>query len=287
MTYSMTGYSSHEIPTTTGSVTVELRSVNHRFLELHFRLPDILRQFEPNYRKILSSQLNRGKVECKILLNTHENLNPQEISQSAIFALKKLEDQVSKYFPDAKRLTTNDVLRAPGVLGTQVENVDEVFAKSKDALDRVIDKMRISRGSEGEKLERVIREKAAEIRELVTKIFPQVTDIISKFETKIRDKLTEKELDISDERLAQEIVLFASKIDIEEELKRLEVHLSSLEEILSSEGPKGKKLDFLMQELNREANTLGSKSADIETTNAAIQLKVAIEQIREQVQNIE
>jgi len=225
MTYSMTGYSSHEIPTTTGSVTVELRSVNHRFLELHFRLPDILRQFEPNYRKILSSQLNRGKVECKILLNTNENLNPQEISQSAIFALKKLEDQVSKYFPDAKRLTTNDVLRAPGVLGTQVENVDEVFAKSKDALDRVIDKMRISRGSEGEKLERVIREKAAEIRELVTKIFPQVPDIISKFETKIRDKLSEKALDISDERLAQEIVIFASKIDIEEELKRLEVHL--------------------------------------------------------------
>jgi len=147
--------------------------------------------------------------------------------------------------------------------------------------------MRISRGNEGEKLERVIREKAAEIHELVIRISPKVPDIIAKFETKIRDKLTEKALDISDERLAQEIVLFASKIDIEEELKRLEVHLSSLNEILSSTGPKGKKLDFLMQELNREANTLGSKSADIETTNAAIELKVAIEQIREQVQNIE
>jgi uncharacterized protein (TIGR00255 family) len=181
----------------------------------------------------------------------------------------------------------NDILRWPGSIQEDSIEIETIAEAAKHALTSAIRDLNIARNEEGNKLKKIIQDKTFHINDLIQQVKPLIPTIISSYETKLKDRIKHLDIEISDDRVAQEVVIHSTKVDVEEEIQRLEAHTSSLLEILDSKGAQGKKLDFLMQELNREANTLGSKSTSIGTTNIAMDLKVAIEQIREQVQNIE
>ena len=287
MTTSMTGFASASCPTDTVTIVADIKCVNHRYLDLHFKIPEELRQYEIQFRRTLTDSLKRGKVECKISINQNHHSAEQKISPQVMKNLQELERSVTKHYPKANKLSVNDILRWPGSIQEDSIEVETIAEAAKHALTSAIRDLNIARNEEGNKLKKIIQDKTFHINDLIQQVKPLIPTIISSYETKLRDRIKHLDIEISDDRIAQEVVIHSTKVDVEEEIQRLEAHTSSLLEILDSKGAQGKKLDFLMQELNREANTLGSKSTSIGTTNIAMELKVAIEQIREQVQNIE
>ena len=287
MIHSMTGYASLERNTDQGVIQIELRSVNQRFLELQLKLDERCRMLETPIRDLLKSRLGRGKVECRM------NFVPTSASQSAIAVNhEKLEqwaealDAAKAYFPEAQPVNLVDTLKLPDVLqdpGLSVEiQEDIVLVALNTCLSALID----ARASEGDKLKAVIIERLAEVKEQVAIVKPLMPSLLAAYQAKLSEKLKEA-VNIDDERVRQEVVLYAQKIDVDEELSRLTAHIEEVQAVLDAGGLVGKRLDFLMQEMNREANTLGSKSVAIETTKVSMQLKVLIEQMREQIQNIE
>lgn len=287
MILSMTGYASHEQTTPNGALTIELRSVNHRYLELQLKLDDHLRVFENNIREQIQSKLGRGKVDCRVYLK-QDNAMAQfaAINHQAVKQIADSLQAVSKYFPSVQPVDVLDILRIPGV--TQAANLDQdaLAITIKNTLGDVLDHLINARQREGEKLKAMILERLDEINALVLKVKPMLPGLIQAYQEKLTAKLQEAML-ADDDRVRQEIVLYAQRIDVDEELSRLDAHVREVTHILNKGGAVGKKLDFLMQEMNREANTLGSKSVSIETTQISMQLKVLIEQMREQIQNIE
>ena len=288
MIYSMTGYAVKTRDIERGTLQLELKSVNSRYLDFHFRVSEELRALEMPLRELLAARLARGKIECRLSFNAGAARAEQlQLNSELLATLHSLNDQVRGQMPEARPLSVNDVLRWPGMFGDQ--SVDyAAFGSHVLALAReVLDEFAASRGREGEKLAEMIVDRVNAIRDIVTRVAPRIPEAQALYTEKLRQRLTEALGGASDERVLQEVAVFATRIDVAEELTRLNAHLDEVERVLKQGGACGKRLDFLMQELNREANTLGSKSAITEVSQASMDLKLLIEQMREQIQNLE
>ena len=287
MIYSMTGYAVAARELEHAVLNLELRSVNHRYLDIQFRLPDELRAVEPSLRETLSARLNRGKVECRISYTPTPGRRGVELDESLLAQLVSLNERVRAAFPQARDLGVSDVLRWPGILGADTLDIEQLRTVCRELLDVVLEEFRVSRAREGEKLKAMLLERAAAVGTRIAEVAPRMPQVIAGFQEKLASRLKEALANADEDRIRQEVALFANKIDVDEELTRLATHLTELRRILDQGGAVGKRLDFLMQELNREANTLGSKAADITVTQVSMELKLLIEQMREQIQNIE
>ena len=288
MIYSMTGYAVAAKELASGALTVEIRAVNNRYLDIQFRLPEELRAVEPVLREMLAAKLTRGKIECRVsLAASAATPSAPELNEAMLQQLATLNAQVLKAFPQAGSLRAADVLRWPGMLGADTLSADAVRAACRELTAAALDEFMAARAREGVKLKEAILERAATIEQRVAEVAPRMPAAIAAFQEKLNQRLKEAMVNTDDERIRQEVVLYAGKIDVDEELTRLKTHIAELRRILGKGGAAGKRLDFLMQELNREANTLGAKAADIEITQASMDLKLLIEQMREQIQNIE
>jgi uncharacterized protein (TIGR00255 family) len=288
MIYSMTGYATGARELGFGVLNVEIRSVNHRYLDLQFRMPDDLRAIEPQLRELLTAKLNRGKVECRIsFAATPGTAQLPDMNEPLLRQLVGLSARIRAVLPAASELRVADVLRWPGMLGTETLPLEDLRTACTELVSHVLGEFASSRAREGEKLRAMLGERAAAMEQRVAEVAPRMPEVLAAFREKLATRLKEAIAASDDERVRQEVVLFANRIDVDEELTRLGTHISELKRILQQGGVVGKRLDFLMQELNREANTLGSKSVDIAVTQAAMGLKLLIEQMREQVQNIE
>jgi uncharacterized protein (TIGR00255 family) len=288
MISSMTGYAVKTRDVERGSLQLELKSVNSRYLDFHFRVTEELRSLEMPLRELLASRLTRGKVECRLAFNAASARGDQlQLNDDLLGSLKSLNDRVRTEMPEARALSVNDVLRWPGMFGDQsidfVALGPEVMALAREA----IADFSASRAREGEKLAAMIVDRVNGMRDIVAQVAPRIPEAQALFTDKLRQRLIEAIGNASDDRILQEVAVFATRIDVAEELSRLSTHLDEVERVLKQGGACGKRLDFLMQELNREANTLGSKSAITEVSQAAMALKLLIEQMREQIQNLE
>lgn len=288
MTFSMTGFAALEQPLENATLVLELRAVNSRYLDVHFKLDDTLRAYEPIIRELIGATLSRGKIECKInLMQRKQSNHSVNLDESLMQQLAAMQIKAQSFFPQSQLLTMADILRWPGVVLSDELNPDSMIEDVKKLLQLGLQDLSAARAREGEKLKAVILDRLAQIEVLVAKVKPLLPALNKEYQAKLENKLQETLATIDQERLAQELVLFAQRIDVDEELSRLTAHISEVKRILNSDAPAGKRLDFLMQELNREANTLGSKSVAVQTTQVSMELKVLIEQMREQIQNIE
>ena len=290
--YSMTGYAiaTKELADGAfrGALTVEIRAVNNRYLDIQFRLPEELRAVEPALRELLAAKLTRGKIECRVSLTASAEIPvAAELNAAMLQQLAALNAQVLKAFPQAGSLRAADVLRWPGMLGADTLPADALRDACRELTAAALAEFIAARAREGAKLKEAILERATAIEQKVAAVAPRMPAAIAAFQEKLNQRLKDALLNADDERIRQEIVLYAGKIDVDEELTRLKTHMAELRRILGKGGAAGKRLDFQMQELNREANTLGAKAADIEITQASMDLKLLIEQMREQIQNIE
>ncbi len=288
MIHSMTGYAALEQMVETGTLLMELRAVNHRYLELHLRVDDALRPFEPAIREAIAARLGRGKVECRLSLVAPAGAAANvAVDETVLQQLAQLSTRVREQFPQSRDLSVADILRWPGVLASSAVSVDTLRAEVLSLLDQGLQDMAQSRAREGEKLKAIILERVAMMEAQVDKVRPLLPALLQAYQEKLTARLREVLQADDDERIRQELTLFAQKIDVDEELGRLTTHLQEVRRILATGGSVGKRLDFLMQELNREANTLGSKSVSTDTSQVSMELKVLIEQMREQIQNLE
>ena len=284
MTNSMTAFARAE----SGGIVWELRSVNQRYLDVNFKIPESLRFLEPALRDILRGKIQRGKVEC--LLRVDRKINDPtdlKVNQGAVLKLLKATQDIAAIFPDARQPTTLDLLNWPGVLEQEEQDRDALGLEITTAFSEGVTALAEMREREGAGLEQIIRTKLLELADIVTSVRGEVAVIQDRQQHKIRDRINELKVDVDAGRLEQELVYQAQKSDVAEELDRLNTHVTEVQSTLDSKKPAGRRLDFLMQELNREANTLSSKAIAANTTIAAVELKVIIEQMREQVQNIE
>jgi len=288
MILSMTGFAAAAAELPGASLAVELRSVNHRYLDLTLKLPDELRIAEPALREILAGALKRGKVECRIALNrTSQATNSLAVDANRVAQLAAAASEVTRVVPEATPLTVNDILRWPGVLAEPSVAPAELADKATALVGQALTELAAARAREGAKTAAVLEACCAGIEAQVQRVEPRVPAIHAAFNEKLAARLRDAGLDPNEDRLKQELALFATKVDVAEELARLQSHVAEVRRILKAGGSAGKRLDFLAQELHREANTLGSKSVDSEVSQAALELKVLIEQMREQVQNLE
>ena len=287
MILSMTGYATASAELDSGSLSLELRAVNHRYLDIQLRMPDELRGFESAMREAITAQLQRGKVECRINYAVRSARSGAALNRELLQQLAVWNREVQAELPEAGTLSVADILRWNGVLETPSAPADELRAALLDLLQNVLLEFSAARAREGDKLKEFLLQRVEKIEALRNAVLPHVPAAIATYEQKLITRLREAMLNAEDERIRQEITLFASKIDVDEELSRLSNHLTEMRRVLVQGGAVGKRLDFLMQELNREANTLGSKSVDAEVSRSAMEMKILIEQMREQIQNLE
>jgi uncharacterized protein (TIGR00255 family) len=288
MIYSMTGYAAAVVETAAGRIGCEMRTVNSRFLDMQFRVSEELRAYEPMLRESISARLARGKVDCRLVLTAGAAPAAAGVLDRAVLEqLARLRDEVRSAFPDAAPLRVADVLRWPGVLAQQTVEEDALRAQLARLCAKVLDELLAARAREGAKLDAAVRQRVAEMRRRVAEVAPLVPQALAAYQEKLAQRLREAIGSADDERIRAEIALFGAKIDVDEELTRLAVHLDEAERTLGKGGAAGKRLDFLAQELNREANTLASKAAAQGIADCALELKLLVEQMREQVQNIE
>lgn len=288
MIYSMTGFASLERQTSAGVLVIELRSVNHRYLELHMKLDDHLRSFEPLAREMIAAKLGRGKVECRMSLLQRGAANKTLLLDDDVVAqLSAVSQTLHNRFPASAPLSIAEILHWPGVVQNEFAQDDTLGEEVKASLQQILQDMSDSRAREGAKMSALILERLSEIEALVAKVKPLLPQQVKDYQARLTAKLKEALSSVDEDRVRQELVLFAQRIDVDEELTRLTAHVSEVKRILGADQLAGKRLDFLMQELNREANTLGSKSVSAEVSQTSMSLKVLIEQMREQIQNIE
>jgi len=288
MVASMTAFARKQQEFDWGSMSWEIRSVNHRFLEPGIRLPDNLRGLEPIVRETLRKAVNRGKVDVQLRIQ-HKTETPTlpALNSTLVSQLSTLSSQVQSLCPEAQPLRVSDVLRWPGVLDDTGPDDERLQADALKLLQDTLLDFIESRQREGEELRLLILQRLRAIRDIVQSIRQRLPEILARQQDNIRARLDSLKQELDPARLEQEIVLLAHKSDVDEELDRLLTHVAEVERVLKTAEPIGRRLDFLMQELNREANTLSSKSIVAETTLSAVELKVLIEQMREQIQNIE
>ena len=286
MIHSMTGYARKEFKGDWGTAVWEIRSVNQRYLETYLRLPEQLRGLEPILRERFRKQLERGKVECNLRFESQTNAGQLQINEALA---EQLIDSALWVIDRAGQGQLNplDVLRWPGVMAAPEQDMDELNTRLLAGFDEVLSLFIESRQSEGDKLKDVIEQRLDGIEGEVTKVRAFMPQILDWLRQKLIDRLAEAKLELEPTRVEQEIILLAQRIDVAEELDRLGMHIAETRKILKKGGACGRRLDFMMQEFNRESNTLGSKSINADTTQSAVELKVLIEQMREQIQNIE
>jgi uncharacterized protein (TIGR00255 family) len=289
MPHSMTGFSTAEETIPPFRVVWEIRSVNHRFLELGFRIPDELRSIEPECRALIGASVTRGKVDCTLkIVAADANAERGAVVTDALTALKALEAEVLTTLPDAPRLTVGEILRWPGVMrGPQQDVVGLDAAALLRCLGAAAAAFGRARRREGERIAELLEKRAAGITALLESARPLLDGAQNRYRDKLRERLDRLDVQAEPERLEQELALIAQRIDVAEEVDRLEGHVAEIRATLARAEPIGRRLDFLIQELNREANTFASKVQDETLTRTAVELKVLIEQMREQVQNLE
>ena len=288
MIHSMTGYAAVAVDMPRGRLSLELRSVNGRFLDLQFRIAEELRAHEPMLREMLAARLGRGKVECRMQFSGGAGHLPRTaLDADSLAELARLSAEVRKAIPEAEPLRVADVLRWPGIMAehalSEAETRESVERLARQALDELV----AARAREGAKLAEAIRVRVAKMRERVATAAPLVPEAMAAYKEKIAQRLRDALGSTDDDRIRAELALFGTRVDVDEELTRLGTHLDEVLRVLGQRGPAGKRLDFLAQELNREANTLASKAASQGLSDAALALKLLVEQMREQVQNIE
>jgi len=273
MLNSMTGFARETTETPFGTLTCELRTVNHRYLDVQFRLPEELRPQEIEFRQQIAATLRRGKIECSVhLLRSAEGGDELTLNQALVRQIGARLDEISALLPQAGKLDPIAVLRWPGVAQEP---------------EKTLGALRKMRSNEGERIADMLETRCAEILDIAAGVRKRLPEVLSAVRAKQRERIDNLNVEADPARLETELALIAQKLDVDEELDRLDSHISEIRDVLGRNEAVGRRLDFLMQELNREANTLGSKSADTETTRAAVDLKVLIEQMREQIQNVE
>jgi len=288
MIVSMTGFAAVAAELPGVALAIELRSVNHRYLDVQIRLPDELRQLESALRERLLAELKRGKVECRVSLNRPPaGAAGLAVDASRVRELAAAAAALREVVPGAAPLSVGEILRWPGVLVEPAIAPDELAARVGQLVGQALSELQASRLREGAKLASMLDERCAAIITQLARVTPRIPLIHAAFVEKLGARLREAGLDADEDRLKQELALFATKVDVAEEISRLGTHIAEVRRVLSAGGSAGKRLDFLMQELHREANTLGSKSVDAELSQASLEMKVLIEQMREQVQNVE
>jgi uncharacterized protein (TIGR00255 family) len=287
MIRSMTAYASAETTGPSGTLSCELRTVNHRYLELSPRLPDELRNFESQLRERVAAKLSRGKLDLTVRLRGGDARGDSlQINSTLLSRLSELNLDMTALFP-AMQVQFTELLRFPGVMKQTEADPEAQQAALFDVLDRALDALTATREREGEKLGEILRDKLDSIERVVADVRGWMPEIRTALRTRLETRLADLKQPVEPGRLEQELVLQITRTDVDEELDRLSTHIGETRRVLGLQEPVGRRLDFLMQEFNREANTLGSKSVDARSTNAAVELKVLIEQMREQVQNIE
>ena len=289
---SMTAFSRNEQSHDWGTLSCEIRSVNHRYLEASYRMPDVLRTLEPTIRDIVRKQLQRGKVDCsfQLRLNSVANKNLQlndQVLDQYLAAINMINERVGRQSADPAPVSGVDLLFRPGVIEQAETNNEDISNAALALFQSTLADHIAHRRREGAELASFIQQRLGKIAEHVKQLRPMIPTIVQQQKEKLHAKLAELKSEVEPHRIEQEITLLAQRLDVDEELDRLSVHLVEVNRALNDKGSVGRRLDFLMQELNREANTLSSKSIATDTTLIAVDLKVLIEQMREQVQNIE
>ncbi|MBA2350736.1 MAG: YicC/YloC family endoribonuclease [Burkholderiales bacterium] len=287
--YSMTGYAAAGSELPGGALAIDLRAVNHRYLDIQFRMPDELRQFEPALREAIASRLQRGKVDCRISLTAPASATSAEprLNRELLQQLIALQRDVRTVSAAARELSVGEILRWPGVMATDTLTLEALRESCLALLRKVLDEFEAARRREGDKLTAMLLDRVSRMEHRAAEVAPRFPQMIAAYQDKLANRVREAALAVDDDRIRQELVMFIAKIDVDEELTRLGAHLAEIRRILERGGAVGKRLDFLMQELNREANTLGSKSIDVEVSKISMDLKLLIEQMREQIQNLE
>ncbi len=288
MLRSMTAFARHEQSSAWGVILWELRSVNHRYLETAIRLPEALRSLETLARERIAAKLSRGKVEGMLKVQTTgATLTAISLNLPVVERLLEVAGELEHVMGPGTGLRLIDVLRWPGVISEAELDLDEIKQALLNSLDAALAELVATREREGQRTAELIEQRCAAMREQVRQVRARRPEVLARWRDKLFSRLADLPTEAEPGRLEQEMVLIAQRLDVDEELDRLDTHLNEIEAVLKRNEPVGRRLDFLMQELNREANTLSSKSADADTTRAAIELKVLIEQMREQIQNIE
>ena len=288
MIASMTGFAAATRESARGSLAVELKTVNHRYLEFQARMPEELRAVEGAMREAVAAKLTRGKVDCRITFTASAQAAGTQVPDERVMEqLHEAGRRVAARFPDARPLSVSEVLHWPGVLSDGSLSPEALREEVLSLVLQAMGDLEQTRRREGAKLEGVLRERLDGMATLAESAKPLMPAAVKNFQDKLQAKLAEAGAAPGDERLHQEVVLYAARVDVDEELQRLTAHIAEFRRVLDRGGACGKRLDFLCQELNREANTLGSKSVSAEQTRISVELKVLIEQMREQVQNIE
>ena len=284
----MTGFARREISGAWGALVCELRSVNHRFLESGFRLPDDIRAAEGELRQRLAREVKRGKVDCSI---THRRLQGSEsaleVDSAALERLLGTVRDLTRTLPGNPTVNVLDVLRWPGVLKDERDDDDDLLKAVHTLFGATLEDLVAARAREGERLRDLIEQRCNGLETLVSHVRTRLPEVHARVRARLDERLAELKAQVDQERLEQELAILLQRLDVDEELDRLTGHIAEIRRVVAGSEPAGRRLDFLMQELNREANTLSSKSQDLETTRSAVDMKVIIEQMREQVQNIE
>lgn len=288
MVYSMTAFSRCELSTDQGNLAWEIRSVNHRYLEPTLRLPEAFRELEGPLRERLRKEFARGKLECTLRFNpAHQSADGLQLNQPLVSQLVAAATQISQQLDNPAPINPLEIMAWPGVLGGAQDDQAQLTAQASQLFSQAVDDLKVQRAREGVELKKLLEERLVSISERVATLRQMMPSLLDAHRQKLIDRFNEARLELDGTRVEQELVLLAQKIDVAEELDRLDTHITETRHVLGGKVAMGRRLDFLMQEFNREANTLGSKAIDSRSTQAAVDLKVYIEQMREQVQNIE
>ncbi len=287
MPQSMTAYARVTHQGDWGTLTWAIRSVNHRYLETAFRIPDTLRDEEMRLREMARRTLHRGKVDCNLQLALNRDGDGLAINLDRARQYIRAVDQLAALIADPAPLSPLELLDRPGVVEEREIDPEVLARATRDAFSEALGQLTEDRGREGARLGEFIQQRVEALRAETARVRERLPEILAGQRRKLLDRIAELELNLEPDRLEQETAILAQKADVDEELDRLDTHLDEIERVVASKGPIGRRLDFLMQELNREANTLSSKSLATDTTRSAVEIKVLIEQMREQIQNIE
>ena len=288
MIQSMTAYGRAEDSGTWGAASCEIRSVNHRYLEISIRLPEELRLLEQTIREHISKRLKRGKIDCNIRFEQRDSANDRlPVNEELLKKLIETAEQTNAKLANTSKINPLELLRWPGVLDKDVPDPEAFSGPLLDLVDHTLEAVIDTRKREGEKIKDMILERCKAAKENVTAVRNLLPTIIEKQREKLMQRAQELSTELDNDRLEQELLILSQKMDVAEEMDRLDAHIDEVSRVLDQNAPVGRRLDFLMQEMNRESNTLGSKSIHLDTTNTSVDLKVLIEQMREQIQNIE
>jgi len=284
----MTGFARQTAESAVGTMIWELRSVNHRYLEVAFRLPEELRPGEQQLRQQVGTAVRRGKVDCNFhFQRALDSKRALQLDTDLVDLIGARLGEIAARIPETGAVNPLDILRWPGVVGEPEIETESLFEEASTLLGKALEELASMRAGEGARIAAMLESRCQEIVSLAASVRARMPTVLETARTKQRDRIAKLDVEADPNRLEVELALIAQKLDVAEEIDRLESHVIEIREALGSDEPVGRRLDFLMQELNREANTLGSKSADAETTRAAVELKVLIEQMREQIQNVE